>query len=160
MDQIVIRRRADRPVVAIRHEVPADMLAPFIGGALQELYEFAGAAGIDPEGPPSARYHAVQPDVIDVEVCLPVAPGTIGVGRIREGVIPAAEVATLEFVGPYDGIGAAHGALARWAEEHGHAVAGPPLERYLVGPDVDVPPAEYRTQVDLPIVPAAVAQRG
>jgi effector-binding domain-containing protein len=44
----------------------------------------------------------------------------------------------------------------RWIEGHGYQPSGPPIEKYLNGPD-EVPPAEYRTEIAIPIAPALVA---
>lgn len=157
MQDIVIRRTIDQPVLAIRHAIPATMFQSFLEGAFSDLYEFLEEAGVEPEGPPMARYHAFGPEVIDVEVCLPVPTGTIGAGRIVPGLLPAATVATLVHVGPYDDEGEAYAALERWLEMNGHARTGPAAERYLVGPSDGVPPAEYRTQIEMPIDTALVA---
>lgn len=157
MDEITIRRTVDQPVLAIRHAVPASMFQAFLEGAFEELYTFVASADVDPEGPPMARYHAFGPEVIDVEICLPVPSGTIGTGRIMASVLPAADVATIVHVGPYDREGAAYGALERWIALHGHVVSGPPRERYVIGPDAGVEPAEYRTEIEMPIDAALVA---
>jgi effector-binding domain-containing protein len=157
MDGITTRRTLDQPVLAIRHAVPSSMFQAFMGGALEELYTFITQAEVEPEGPPMARYHAFGPDIIDVEVCLPVAAGTIGAGRITTQILPGSEVASVVHVGPYDREGEAYAALEQWIALHGHVVSGPPCERYLVGPDAGVSPAEYRTEIQMPIEAALVA---
>lgn len=103
-----------------------------------------------------ARYHTVNPDVIDVEVCLPVPAGTLGAGRITVEVLPAATVATTAHQGPYDTEGESYAALDDWIRAHDYVTSGPARERYLIGPDTDVPPAEYRTEIEMPVEPSRV----
>lgn len=157
MELISTRSIPDQPVLAIRQTVPAGMFQSFLGGAFSELYQCLATGGVEPEGPPIARYHAFGPETIDVEVCLPVAAGTIGTGRIMAEVLPAATVATLVHVGPYDEVGAAYGELERWIGTHGFEHGGPPRERYLIGPDAGVTPAEYRTEIEMPVEASALA---
>jgi effector-binding domain-containing protein len=157
MGEITIRRTVDQPVLAIRHAVPTSMFQAFLEGAFEELYTFVGAAGVEPEGPPMARYHAFGPEVIDVEVCLPVPANVVGAGRITATMLPAVDVATIVHIGPYGAEGEAYAALEHWISEHGRVVNGPPRERYVIGPDAGVEPAEYRTEIEMPILAALVA---
>lgn len=154
MEQISTRSIPAQPVLAIRSVVPAGMFHAFLEGAFSELYAFVSLADIDVEGPPMARYHAVTPEVIDAEVCLPVPGGAVGAGRIRAEVLPAATVATKVHVGPYDTEGETYAALDRWIGASGFTPSGPARGRYLIGPDAGVTPAEYRTEIDMPIEPA------
>jgi effector-binding domain-containing protein len=59
-------------------------------------------------------------------------------------------------VGPYDALGEAYSAVTRWIGERGLAIAGPFRERYLNAPDEVSSPAEYRTEIQVPVVEAAV----
>jgi effector-binding domain-containing protein len=60
-------------------------------------------------------------------------------------------------VGPYEDLGGAYRALTEWIDRNGLEVAGPVQERYLNGPGDLVSPAEYRTEVEIPIIRTAVA---
>lgn len=154
MELISIRSIPEQPVLAIRQTLPAGMFQSFLGGAFSELYQFLAMGGVEPEGPPIARYHAFGPETIDVEVCLPVASGTIGTGRITAEVLPAATVATLVHVGPYDGVGESYAELEEWMQTHGFDHDGPPRERYLIGPDSGIAPSDYRTEIEMPVEPS------
>lgn len=157
MEPISTRTIPEQPVLAIRETVAPALFQSFLGGAFNELYRCLAIGGVEPEGPPIAQYHAFGPEVIDVEVCLPVPSGTIGVGRVTSEVLPAATVATLVHVGAYDGEGAAYAELERWIKANGFEHDGPPRERYLIGPDSGVDPTEYRTQIEMPIEPSRAA---
>jgi effector-binding domain-containing protein len=73
--------------------------------------------------------------------------------QVRE--LPAGTFVALTHVGPYDTLPAAYDALATWIGAHDLAVAGPPREVYLSGPDV--PPARTRTVVEFPVVELAAS---
>lgn len=154
MTEILTRSIPEQAVLAIRAAVPPALFPAFLGGAFGELYEFASIAELEPEGPPMARYHTMTPDVVDVEVCLPVPAGTVGTGRITAETLPAETVATTVHRGPYDTEGETYAALDHWIEAHDYVAHGPARERYLIGPDADVPPTEYRTEIEMPIEPA------
>ena len=66
-------------------------------------------------------------------------------------------VARTLHVGPYEDLGAAYRALTEWIDRNGLEAAGPVQERYLNGPGDGATPAEYRTEVEIPVVPGAVA---
>ena len=53
-------------------------------------------------------------------------------------------------------MGQAYRALTDWITDRGFEVTGPPQERYLNAPN-EVAPAGYRTEVEFPVVPKAVA---
>lgn len=157
MSQISTRSIPEQPVLAIRGVVSPDMFQSFIGGAFAELYEFVSRGGVDIEGPPMAVYHLVAPEAFDAEVCLPVAGNAMGAGRIEARTLPAVTVATTVHLGPYDTEGQTYAELERWIGANGYVPSGPARERYLIGPDVGVTPAEYRTEIDMPIEPAPAA---
>jgi effector-binding domain-containing protein len=73
-------------------------------------------------------------------------------GRIQDRVLPAMTVATTLHIGPYEEFGHAYAALTDWIDLHHAETAGPVRERYLNGPGDGVAPAEYRTEVEMPIV--------
>ena len=65
-------------------------------------------------------------------------------GRVVASTLPAGEVATTVHYGPYEGLGAAHQAVADWCAEHGRRRAG--LRWEIYGPHRE-DPAEVWTEV-------------
>ena len=61
-------------------------------------------------------------------------------------------VRTLQNVGPYEGLGVAYEAITEWISAHDAEVVGPVRERYLNGPGEVAAPADYRTELEMPIV--------
>lgn len=106
-------------------------------------------------GAPFAIYHnePFTPDDVDVEMGLPLAHDA----RLAETAdahacqLPGGAVAYTIHEGPYGSIGAAYDAIHGWLREQGHRPQGPPREIYLVGPGQDITPAEYRTEIDVPV---------
>ncbi len=69
-------------------------------------------------------------------------------------------VARTLHVGPYEALGGAYDAVTDWIRGRGFELAGPMRERYLNGPGDNVTPAEYRTEVEIPVVAAAASVPG
>lgn len=106
-------------------------------------------------GAPLAIYHnePFHADDIDVEMGVPVsAVATIDEGyEVARHELPGGPVAYVVHEGSYASIGAAYDAIFAWLGEHGYHAVGAPRELYLIGPGQGRPPAEYRTEIDVPI---------
>jgi effector-binding domain-containing protein len=157
--EISQRRVPDQAIVSIRERIASADMPTFIGRAFGELYEHTHLLGVETVDEPFVIYHAFGPEGIDAEVCLSIAAEMIATGRITARVLPAATVAWTLHVGPYDELGTAYGALSAWVGQHGLEAVGPMRERYLNEPGPDLPPAEYRTVIEVPIAEVAVLVR-
>ena len=146
-----------QPVLSIRGQIAPAEISSFLGRSFADLYGRVGLLGAAAAGHPFVIYHHFGSEVIDAEVCVPVAVEVGASGGIESRVVEAATVARTIHVGPYEDLDAAYGALDRWVGDHHFEVAGPSRERYLNGPDEGRSPAGYRTEIDLPIAPAMVA---
>lgn len=154
---IATHHQAAQPIISVRGTCrPSDMPA-FIGGAFDRLFGRLGRSGIEPSGPPFAIYHAIGAEGMDAEVCVPVAAVLPEADGVVSRVVPAMTVACTLHVGPYERLETAYQAVTQWVDEHGFAAAGPILERYLNGPGDTTTPSEYRTEIELPVVPVATA---
>jgi effector-binding domain-containing protein len=143
-------------ILSIRERQPMDDFSAYVGRSFGALFGHLELFGVEPAGMPMVIYHDFGPDGVDAEVCLPIAHELPISGYFQARVLPAATVAKTLHVGPYDDLGEAYDAIMAWIPKHAFDVAGPIQERYLNSPD-EVPPAEYRTQIEVPIVPVAVA---
>ena len=122
------------------------------------LFAALAAAGVSIAGPPMARFDLdlADPDDADYEVAVPVALGPRGTmpanaDGVRSGALPAHYALVTTHNGPYEEIGAGYAALTEELNSLGYAVTGPASEVYLVGSDDGVAPAEFVTEVRLPI---------
>ncbi len=128
-----------------------------IGKAVMEGFTEVGAAvgrsGLPMTGPP----FLIMLDAIDeetdgdVEIAFPLARPFPGDDDVRGRELPATTVAWTLHRGPYDEIGPAYRTVTSWVAEHGHDVAGPPREVYLTDPSETPDPADFLTEVQIPI---------
>jgi effector-binding domain-containing protein len=158
MDYLIATRELPKqPIVSMRDRRPQQELPAFLGEAFGALFGKLGLLGVAPSGPPFVIYHEFGPDGVDAEVCLPIAEAVTGISEPRSRVLPPVTVASTLHVGRYEKLTAAYAALMEWIRRHEFEAAGPAQERYLSGPGDGVLPEEYRTELEIPIVPAAAA---
>jgi effector-binding domain-containing protein len=144
-------------IVSIRGRCDTGGVPGFVGGAFRELFGRLRLLGVAPAGHPFVIYHEFGPDGVDAEACVPVAGPVSASGTVKARTLPARTVARTVHVGPYENLGAAYAALTHWIRSKGFESAGPICERYLDGPADQVSPAEYRTEIETPIVASLVA---
>jgi effector-binding domain-containing protein len=87
----------------------------------------------------------------DVVVCAEIAPEAVVRGRSERVRLPAVRCAAVRHVGAYEELGLAYHALFAWAQERGHAEAGPLREIYRNDPR-EVAPEALVTDVLLPVL--------
>jgi effector-binding domain-containing protein len=157
---VVTHELGTQPILSIRKHCPQADIPAFIGRCFGDLYGRLGMLGVEPAGPPFVIYHEFGPDAIDAEVCVPVGESVAAAAPIVARTLPAMTVARTLHVGPYDQLGDAYAALTDWMARTDHVADGPMFERYLNSPDEVASPAEYRTEIEVPIGPAAVPVPG
>jgi effector-binding domain-containing protein len=151
--QITTQTIDPQPIVSIRERHPMSEIPTFLGRGFGVLFGQLGRLGIPPAGPPFVIYHAFGPETFDAEVCVPtqrVLDGTADGVTSRE--LPAVTVARTLHVGPYEGLATAYEALTDWIATHGTEATGPVRERYLNGPGDGAAPADYRTEIEMPVI--------
>jgi effector-binding domain-containing protein len=151
--QIATHDLEAQPVISIRARHAQGEIPAFLGRSFGELFGQLTILGVTPSGPPLVIYHEFGPTEIDAEVCVPIGRDVTATGTVRTRILPAATVVRTLHVGPYEALGAAYEALNAWVAQQDLAVAGPVQERYLNGPGDTGSPAEYRTEIELPVVP-------
>jgi effector-binding domain-containing protein len=122
------------------------------------LFAAVAEAGLSPNGPPMARFdlNLADPDDTDFEVAVPVTLGPHGdmpdnAANVRSDTLPAHYALVTIHKGPYEEIGTGYVALTEELNSLGYAVTGPASEVYLVGSDSGAQPADYVTEVRLPV---------
>ena len=158
MDYLIATHHLNlQAIVSIRAWRKQDDLPEFLKAAFPELLGRLRLLGVTPSGPPFVIYHEFGADGIDAEVSVPIGRPFAAAGRIQSRVLPATTVARTLHVGPYEKLGDAYKALWSWIRSHEFEVAGPVRERYLNGPGDREASIEYRTEIEMPIVPLVVA---
>ena len=124
----------------------------------RQLFAAVAEAGLSPTGPPMARFdlNLADADDVDYEVAVPIALGPHGsmpasIGDVRADTMPAHYALVTTHKGPYEEIGAGYLALTEELNSLGYAVTGPASEVYLVGSDSGATPADFVTEVRLPV---------
>lgn len=111
--------------------------------------------GHQPTGPAFAVYfedpEKVPAKDLTCKIGFPVAEGTAGEGEIVIETIPAMEAATVQYKGAYNASGDIWRAVDKWITDNGYEFAGNPMEIYLKNPGDNVPPAEYLTEIRVPV---------
>ena len=158
MTDFVIRDVPGRRTAVVHGSLPMDGIPAFMDTAFPELFAAVGAAGLVPGGPPFSRYFAFGPDRVELELGVPLAeiPGGPqrafdGAGRVQPGDLPAGQVAVGWHVGPYDTISVTYERLIAWVAEQGREPAGAMWEVYLTDPTAEPDPADWRTEVLVPL---------
>lgn len=139
----------EQVTAVVRGQVSVEDIAGFLGGVFGEVMAVLGAQGVGPAGPPFARYEMVEGG-FRIEAGFPAAGPVVPAGRVEVSSLPGGEQVQVMHRGPYAGVAAAWAAAEAWIAEQGLAVAAPPWESYLDGPEVEVP----RTLVHIPVRPA------
>jgi effector-binding domain-containing protein len=151
MDYVIEQGGLPRqPYVAIRAMVPMAGIGDAMGPLYGRLFEWLGANGVEPSGPPWTRYLCMGPDELEFEVAAPIAVGVKSDGEVIAGTMPACEYVRTLHVGPYDALGAAYSAMMDWMLGHGLQPIGAFWEVYLTDPESEPDPAKWQTMVYCP----------
>ncbi|MGE5390125.1 MAG: MerR family transcriptional regulator [Deltaproteobacteria bacterium] len=118
---------------------------------LRALLDTLAATGAVCSGAPIMLYYddfskeSFNPNKVDVEVAWPVADP-----QYANRTLPAVRVAALTYVGPYDGLESAYGAVIGWINENGYHIELPTREASLNDPSV-TPPEQLVTEILIPV---------
>ena len=158
--QVAVHELQAQPIVSIRGRHAQAEIPAFLGRSFGLLFGHLRLLGVEPAGPPFVIYHAFGPAGMDAEVCVPVEKPVSATGGVQARILPAVTVARTLHVGPYEALGTAYDAVTDWIRGRGFELAGPMRERYLNGPGDHVTPADYQTEVEVPVVVAVAAVSG
>ena len=156
---IELRRAPAAPAAAITEVVDAEDSAPWLQGALGELYATLAAQNVPADGPAGGifaddvftRTAARRPS--SSRAAAPSGP----MGRVSALVVPAVELAVITHAGPPDDADRAYASLATYVTRHALAVDGPMREYYLVGQRDTPDDAQWRTEIGWPVFHTAAA---
>lgn len=126
-------------------------IGEFVGRSLARVAAVVAAQRVAPVGPPFTRYVQVGAARFDVEVGLPVARAVDAETDVQPSSLPAGPVVVTVHAGPFDTVGEAYGRLEAWATEHHERTAPGPWEVYLTDPSTVHDPADWRTEVVVPL---------
>jgi effector-binding domain-containing protein len=139
-------------VAKIPLKIPRDQIRHVMGPGIGEIFQTLRAQKINPAGPWLCHHLKMSPDVFDFEICVPVSTEIVPTGRVLNGIIPAAKVARTVMHGDYSQLAQAWPKLIEWMESQGHKPAQNLWEVYVKGPESTQIPADYRTELNRPLL--------
>lgn len=117
--QPTVIERVAQPYVAMRRSITMQTFDE-IADRLPEVFQWLGARGVEPAGPPFFKYNLIDMErELEVEAGVPVATAMAGDDRVTAGVLPAGRYATVTHVGHPDQLVRHTGALLEWASQQG-----------------------------------------
>ncbi len=152
---ISVREMDETPALVMRRAVRPEDLGDALADMLPAVFVFAQQAGLALAGAPFVRYTAMDEDGFTIEAGLPLEETADGGGegerQIHPTTLPGGKAAMTVHRGPYQELGGAHQALERWLEANELEATGPRWESYINDPEEVGDPAEYLTEVFVPI---------
>ncbi len=146
-----VLERDAQPFAGIRLTCKTAEVGATIAVLLPEVMAHLYATGAGVAGVPFLRYHKTGDSEVEIETGFPVAKRIEEKGRIRNGELPGGRTIVGWHVGPYEGLPAAHSALAAYAAENRLKPRGGSWEVYWTDPGVVPDPSKWRTQLFLPV---------
>lgn len=141
--------RVEQPTATIHGTVSAGDISHWMPRAYESLFRHLASAGVEPAGPPYARY-VVHDDAFEVEAGVPVTAPIAGDDQVHPGTLPGGPAAVTLHRGPYDTVDQAVEAVRQWVAEHGYQPSAELYESYLTDPVAEPDPADWRTVVVQP----------
>lgn len=141
--EVKIVEREPQQILSVRNIIA---ISDF-GKMFALLGEKLKQSGTQPVGAPMAIYYSedFNPASSDIEVAMPVAPGTNDARTLAGG-----RFASALHKGTYSKLNASYSGIVEWIEANNYKIAGPPFEVYLNDPK-DTAEDDLRTELFFPI---------
>jgi effector-binding domain-containing protein len=152
IDAPQITESAEQLTAVIRLTIPRKEIQSVMGPGIREVMAAVAAQGVTIAGPVFSHHFRMDPDTFDFEVGIPVAEPISPSGRVKPGELPARTVARTVYHGAYEGLGQAWGEFGAWVAANGQTPAPDLWERYVAGPESSPDPANWRTELNQPLL--------
>jgi len=139
-------------IASIHLTIPPSEIQNVMGPGIQEVMATVTAQGVAPAGPWFTHFFKLTDEVLDFEIAVPVTVPVAPAGRVQPGELPAATVARAVYRGPYEGLVDAWGEFDAWVAANGHKPSEELWEVYAVGPESSSDPADWRTELNRPLL--------
>ena len=143
-------QQGSQPVISIKTRVPVQELPRALGSAFQTLEEYLREVGEAPVGPPYVAYTNMDMTNLEIEIGFPVTKQLPDREPVQAGEIPAGQIATCLYTGPYTAMKTAYDELTAWVNEHGYQPTGVSYEYYLNDPETTAP-EDLQTRIVFPL---------
>jgi len=147
--------KMDMPVrwfIALRETVTMEQIAAKYAENLPKVYEAVTKKGIEMDGMPCGLYYVWDEASkrTDMAFAIPVKTKT-EIPGFETIELPAGVVLTVDYYGPYEGVGAAHEAIDAYAKADGLKAGAPAVEQYVTDPGKEPDPKKWLTKVTYPV---------
>ena len=146
-------RLVAQPVVVITTKAHPDQLGPVMSRLFPDVMAFVQDSAAEPAGPPFCRYLSMsdEEEAWDIACGIPVSQPLMGAGQVEASELPGGEAVTTVHRGRYETLPESWVALQRWVKDNGKVSGEPPWEIYWTDPGVVKDPAEWRTEIVIPV---------
>ena len=142
----------DRHYAAVRQQVPVRDLQKVMGPTLSEVLGVVLQQGLKP-GHSWFTHHFHKPEkTFDFEVGVPLATAVAASGRVEPRVWPRMKVARTVYHGDYAGLPSAWMEFEKWVGANSRHPGTEFWEVYLVNPKDEAEPANWRTELNWPLL--------
>jgi PhnB protein len=162
IDAPEITNSQQEAAAVIHIHCPREKIQVEIGPAVKEILAVLTNQGQAPIGPMFMHHLTTSKSHFNVEIGFPIGTSLRETGRVKSSQLPAARVARTIYHGPYEGLFSAWDAFGKQLVRDGLVDDGDRSkittlwERYLVGPETSSDESRWRTELNLPLTPAAV----
>ena len=149
-----------QPTIAVRVRKPMTEvdLRELFDTQMPRLFQFATSQGRSPTGAPYARSYTFGPEMLDMEVGLPIsepipglAPPDDQLEAVGTATLPAGRTAKVVHHGSYQTLSKAYDIFHDWIHEQGEEDGIGPWEVYIVDPSTVSNTSQLQTELDWPL---------
>ena len=140
-----------RHVASTRIQATPQEFGPLLLRTIRTVQAALRQRGIQPVGPPFARYHRMDTELVDLEIGFPVGQTIVGGDAFQAGVLPGGPVATIVHEGPLEALPETYVRLEKAITEQDHEIQGGQWEVYWTLLDPTVDPRASLVQIVVPV---------
>jgi effector-binding domain-containing protein len=134
-------------IASIRLVIPRARIGEVMGPAIGSIFRSISVQSIRASGPVLTHHFRIDPEVFDFEVAVPVDRVIADDGEVRASQISSCRVARAVYTGSYEGLAHAWQEFETRLDEMKLSREPNLFERYLRGPESELPPTEWMTEL-------------
>jgi pimeloyl-ACP methyl ester carboxylesterase/effector-binding domain-containing protein len=119
------RAQAEQDTVVAEATLAVPEIGPWLGKTYATVAAVLAGQGIEPAGPPFARYRLLDDGRFHVEAGFPASDPSTLTGDVRSSALPGGQIAATVHIGPYDAMESAYAAIRSWIRARGGNMGTP-----------------------------------